>query len=99
MYSCCKELQTCRCFRTANECVTLVARETTAEGRVVDDVTLGVLSAALLAGIAALLLDTSLVVRALLAHDTLGTTERRTSHVVGAARAHRSALLHLADGV
>lgn len=93
------KLQTCRCFRTSDERVTLVARETTAEGCMIDDITLGILSAALLARVATLLLDTSLVVRALLTHDTLRSTERRTSHVVRAARTHRSALLHLTDGV
>lgn len=92
-------VRTCRCFGAADKCVTLVAGQTAAEGSVVDNVALGVLAAALLAGVAALLLDTSLVVRTLLTHDTLGSTERRTAHVVGAARAHWPALLHLTDGV
>lgn len=86
-------------LRTTHESVSFITVFAYTERRVTHNAASGILSATSRTGIYTLFFDTSLVSIALLTDNTLWTTVRRTSDVVGLAGANRSILFHLADGV
>lgn len=84
--------------RASNERIAAIAGHAITEGRMGDNVALGIGAARIRARVLAFLPYARLALRTVVVEDALGPAVWRRSNVVLDARAHRMALLHLANG-